>query len=266
MLLPVLGSAREAAKSAQCKSNMHQIGLAMQMYRNDNHDCFYCYLNADGTVHYTSDYNNYGLWDFPPPNSTQRLPSSYYTYWAVAYVPYISSAAANYAGTDGASLFKGVRSLWSCPSSGLTDPTSYGSSLPWTQANSPSTIALSWFVWGRKAGMFNNPTALIVAEDSPEQTIEGNGDLLCPFYLKSGVTDDLNALVWEDDTNKQNLSQWANQGQEYYYPQAIHEYFRHNNATNCLRLDGHVDVVQYTRGTGVPYSWYSGQYGVYQPN
>ena len=36
ILLPSLNRARENAKSVQCKSNLHQIGLAMMVYCNDN--------------------------------------------------------------------------------------------------------------------------------------------------------------------------------------------------------------------------------------
>ena len=37
LLLPALGRAREEARKTQCRSNLRQIGLAMNMYCNDNH-------------------------------------------------------------------------------------------------------------------------------------------------------------------------------------------------------------------------------------
>ena len=37
LLLPALGRAREQANTTVCKSNLHQIGLAMMTYSNDNH-------------------------------------------------------------------------------------------------------------------------------------------------------------------------------------------------------------------------------------
>jgi len=40
MLLPALSSARETARAAQCKSNLHQIGLGVAMYTQEN-DCTY---------------------------------------------------------------------------------------------------------------------------------------------------------------------------------------------------------------------------------
>jgi len=38
MLLPALTRAKEQAKRTQCKSNLHQLGLATLMYANDNQD------------------------------------------------------------------------------------------------------------------------------------------------------------------------------------------------------------------------------------
>ena len=38
LLLPVLGRAREAGRAAACLSNLHQIGLSLQLYVQDNNN------------------------------------------------------------------------------------------------------------------------------------------------------------------------------------------------------------------------------------
>lgn len=38
LLLPVLGRAKEAARATACLSNLHQIGLALQLYVSDNNN------------------------------------------------------------------------------------------------------------------------------------------------------------------------------------------------------------------------------------
>jgi prepilin-type N-terminal cleavage/methylation domain-containing protein len=40
LLLPVLGKARESANFTVCRSNLHQVGLAMRMYANDWDDYY----------------------------------------------------------------------------------------------------------------------------------------------------------------------------------------------------------------------------------
>lgn len=46
MLLPALARAKEKAKQTACISNMHQIGLALVMYADDNHQYPYCFWSA----------------------------------------------------------------------------------------------------------------------------------------------------------------------------------------------------------------------------
>jgi prepilin-type N-terminal cleavage/methylation domain-containing protein/prepilin-type processing-associated H-X9-DG protein len=42
LLLPALGRARESGRATACLSNLHQLGLALQMYVQDNHNRLPC--------------------------------------------------------------------------------------------------------------------------------------------------------------------------------------------------------------------------------
>lgn len=50
MLLPALNKARESARGSNCQSNQKQIGQAISMYGNDNHDLMF--LMSSGSTSY----------------------------------------------------------------------------------------------------------------------------------------------------------------------------------------------------------------------
>ncbi len=63
MLMPALASARQAAKRVQCTSNMKQIMLGVQLYRNDSEDCFPKQRwGYSGWNYYLSRSMNYHIW------------------------------------------------------------------------------------------------------------------------------------------------------------------------------------------------------------
>jgi prepilin-type N-terminal cleavage/methylation domain-containing protein/prepilin-type processing-associated H-X9-DG protein len=60
LLLPALSSAKQKAWTTSCNSNLHQIGLGMRMFADDNTERF----PESGT------YIKWGMNDLPPPNGT----------------------------------------------------------------------------------------------------------------------------------------------------------------------------------------------------
>jgi len=97
ILLPSLGSARESAKLTICLSNMKQMGIAIQMYQDNN--------------------GNKARWFAvrqPPDDLFHPSEGRYQHYWRVA------QAVAPFVGADDSPKF--VRKVFSCPSSkGVTD-------------------------------------------------------------------------------------------------------------------------------------------------
>lgn len=58
LILPTVGKMRQSARSAQCKSNLRQIGIAAALYSADNKQQFPCgnlrQQNADGTTSFVT--------------------------------------------------------------------------------------------------------------------------------------------------------------------------------------------------------------------
>lgn len=71
ILLPVLSAARERAWTTQCKSNLHQIGMGMNLYATDNHSL---YPESGGTI----------LWDQIDPQTQMHG-------WMQQILPYTQS-------------------------------------------------------------------------------------------------------------------------------------------------------------------------------
>jgi prepilin-type N-terminal cleavage/methylation domain-containing protein len=236
MLLPALGLAKEKARSAQCISNLRQIGTAMQMYADDNRDQFW---NVNGSI------PNDGQWTASPNSSAFLAPNDPLAYWALGYSQY----------------FARNKRLFRCPSARKVDE--------WRDAgrNYPSdwwlnsSIGISRFLSEpytrdqpgasapRKISSFRSPQTTIFCQDSAEQRMEGEEDSLGLFPGYSEI-----------------LTQWK------YALAGLYpgfnwewEWYRHRKQCQVLWLPGNVSKVKYNGKKGNDYRWYTGDPPVEPP-
>lgn len=139
ILFPVFARAREAARGASCRSNLKQIGLAMNMYKQDYDETMPFQVNGS-------------LWSFHPTDPANQ------TYWGYFYQPYAKN-----------------QQIWACPSAkeASVKATSYGLngyldggrfSAPWQPGISDAAVV--------------DPAGTIAAHDSWETRMDDNGDML----------------------------------------------------------------------------------------
>ena len=229
LLLPALRKAREAAARTQCMSNLRQVGMVMQMYRGENKNMFF-------------PAGNYGYWD--EPNGRALSPWNFLAYWGVPYLPY-AIRNGGYDGLNAELATQHGRALWRCPSSGPFPDPGYSD-----QDKQPCAFGLNIEVSGQNASKFRNAAELIVAHDSPEQLMDGNGDWLTD-YERSGPT------TWF--RRGQNMWQWRDPSLPWFMgASGVQEYYRHNHWCNVLWLDGHVSGIRESMGKDVPLEWYTG--------
>src|SRR4051812_424551 len=164
ILMPALRKARAAADRTRCLSNLRQVGMVMQMYRSENKNTFF-------------PAGNYGYWD--DASGKALSPWDVRAYWGVPYLPY-AIRNGGYDGNDAELVTQHGRSLWRCPSSGPFPDPGYSD-----QEKQPCAFGLNIEVSGQNASRFRNAAELIVAHDSPEQLMDGNGDWLTD-YERSG--------------------------------------------------------------------------------
>jgi len=234
LLLPALALAKESGKRAKCVSNLHQIGIALQMYADEHKD----------TVHYLVDATsgkpgipNNGQWTANPRTDVLLASDHPLAYWGVAYYDEVGS----------------TREVFRCPSArvvdewretGLTYPTefwlnsTYGINQFLIRRYDPPTPAAAKIP--RKLSEIPSPSTTIAVQDSAEQKMECEDDSwgLFPGY-------------------SENLTQWRyNLAGLYPGNDMSLEWFRHRRRGNALWVTGHVSSLPYTRGCD--YRWYTG--------
>jgi prepilin-type N-terminal cleavage/methylation domain-containing protein len=236
LLLPILIRAKEGGRATVCRNNLHQIGIAGNLYADDNNDTFFCLQG--GSVVYG------GQWTMGPDSTTLRAPTDFDAYWALGYYQYFSGNQKLFGCPDGKLVdefrdlgYNYPDSFWANSTYGmcqyLTTPyngtgTQYG---PGTQGPLKRTAYLS-------------PATTIFCQDSFEQLMEGPDDSLGLF-----------------PGNSQILTKWK-PGSAYasFYPgvDLTMGWWRHDRGCITLWTSGNVSRIRYTP-QGVDYRCYTGE-------
>jgi prepilin-type processing-associated H-X9-DG protein/prepilin-type N-terminal cleavage/methylation domain-containing protein len=246
ILMPALMSARKSAMTAQCGSNLRQIGMAMRFYLEESRGRFPLW------------HPNGGVWT---DASNNMLPATDdRAYWGVVYLPYLLKNNAEYdrlvkenpQSTDGLAW---ARSLWQCPASKVTDvDPGYSEN---NVVSLSATYGLNDMISGARQSQFRSGSELILCHDAWEHKLEGNagGDWLMAY-----------AVLYRDpvagtglQSEPENLLQYKAMP----YAQIMrYEYYRHKRQSNTLWLDGHVSTIPESNGRDIPYYWYTGEQNV----
>jgi prepilin-type N-terminal cleavage/methylation domain-containing protein len=242
MLLPVLGKAKEAAKSTQCISNLHQISVATLSYANDNKDTFYC--DGDGVM------ENGGEWTANPVSTVILAPNDDNAYWALGFYTY----------------FAGNQMLFHCPDGTVVDQwrdaglyypysfwanSTYGVCQYLTQPYTDEGTQYGAHAAGQmKTTRYLSPQSTIFCQDATEQRMEGDG---------SAGDDSLGLFPGESLI----LTQWdSNSYLQTLYPgvDLLSGWWRHDSGCNTLWLPGNVSRLnKVPRNVGYDYRWYTGE-------
>ncbi len=236
MLLPALSSAKDRAKSAQCISNLRQVGTAMLMYADDNRQTFW---NVNGSM------PNDGQWTLNPNSTTFLDPTHPQAYWALGYSSY----------------FAKNKKLFRCPAAKKVDEwRDAGRNFP-TDWWLDSSIGVSRFLTDfyepehpnergpKKLTSFRSPQTTIFCQDAAEQRMEGEEDSTGLFPGYSEV-----------------LTQWK------YALAGLYpgfnwewEWYRHGKRSQVLWVSGNVSKINYNGKKGHDYRWYTGDPPTVQP-
>jgi prepilin-type N-terminal cleavage/methylation domain-containing protein len=242
MLLPVLGKAKEAAKSTQCISNLHQICLATKSYANDNKDTFYC--DENGVM------QNGGEWTANPNSSVILAADNEEAYWAIGFYAYFAGNPKLFHCPDGdvvdqwrdAGLFYPY-AYWANSTYGVCQYLTTPYTDEGTQYGANATGQM-------KTTRYLSPQSTIFCQDATEQRMEGDGD----------AGDDTLGLFPGESLI---LTQWdSNSYLQTLYPNVdlLSGWWRHDSECNTLWLPGNVSrLKKVPRNVGYDYRWYTGE-------
>ena len=232
LLLPALAAAKKKMQTANCISNLHQWGLAVQIYASDNNDAVPC----DGTT--TPSNTGYGQYAPDNGNTTGAAsPLDPYAWFTVLPSLMASHPLSYYYGQS-------VPIKQKYPLPGNDDPASKMWYCPAAQI-SPSDWNAGGFLGNGKYGLFCYATDLDLKLKSDIQNgVQGNG-YYWPNTPKIANIHIPSAQVYMFETTfSPTLEGGRNSGT---YPSARWNYFpkRHSKGGVICFLDGHAAYYKY---------------------
>jgi prepilin-type N-terminal cleavage/methylation domain-containing protein/prepilin-type processing-associated H-X9-DG protein len=231
ILMPAMRKIKEVARETTCKSNLRNVGLAVQMYLDDY-----------GRKIPDTQSANHHLW-FENDGVTYRRPSSGDAYWGIFYKDYI----------------KGQTKIFGCPSFQVATNTQLIYTYSGNSKVSDSSYVIKHAAFGlnhheRARGRNTNdiyrPSEFLYCSDHAEPRPDG------------GTSD---CFHNNDIYGAMNLTSYRRGGSRFY---SYRQIFRHNvrysdddktgGRANILWLDGHVTALEETTGDDVKLRWYTG--------
>ena len=233
ILMPAMGKIKEIARETACKSNLKNVGLAVQMYLDD----------YDRIIPNTGSSNEF-RW-FENDNITYRRAGSSDTYWGIYYKDYI----------------KGQTKIFGCPSFQTTTNTR----LIYDYSGSSKASDSSYIIKHAAFGLNHHSRA---RERNTNTIYRLSEFLYCSDHAEprpDGGTSD--CFHNNNSPGGMNLTSYRkSRGGNRWY--SYRQIFRHNvrygddertgGRTNILWLDAHVSALEETTGDNVPLSWYTG--------
>lgn len=237
LLLPALAAAKRRAQEANCISNLHQWGLAQQIYAGDADDA----IPADGTT--TPNNSNYGQYS-PHTSATTGPASPQDPYaWFNVLPPLEGSHPLSYYYL----LTVPVTQKWPLP--GNEDPNSkmwYCPSARMTQDDWTGSIK---FLGNGRYGLFCYVMDLdLKLKSDIKNGVVGNG-YYWPTMPKMALIRNPSSQVFLFDARfSPNLEGNGTQDNSGTYPAARWNYFtkRHSKGGVICFLDGHADYYKYS--------------------
>ena len=176
LLLPTLSSARQRAWTTQCNSNLHQIGLGMKMFADENGDL---YPESGGTI-------PWGTTDVAPPDGSGKP-------------AWMQQIVSNLQDTN----------LYQCPANRLL-PTSQQSAFDYFNGVRAAYIASDPDPANRhfdpvKSTSILFPSAYVLSGDTPDFTTDDADKDDYTFNCVGGEANGTPAMAWQVHNKGQNI-------------------------------------------------------------